>query len=313
MLCPKCQYQRQSSDHVPDWQCPNCGVAYAKASSAATAKTQNRVPNINASAAINSGFSFKKLRVFILLVILVVVALDSWLTTIRSTDWQDSLWVVVYPINADNSQQSGEYINSISTAEFESVQTFFAAETKRYGIDIKDPVEIRLGPIVNELPPLPPEDKSVLKTMWWSLQLRYWSVAADQYDGPQPDIRVFVLYNQPAKNKHLPHSTGLQKGMVSVVHAFADDTSVQQNNFVIAHEILHTLGASDKYDLQTTLPIFPDGYAEPGSEPLFPQQFAEIMGGRIAISETTAIMPASLTQALVGTETATEIGWPIIQ
>ncbi len=313
MLCPKCQYQRQPSDHAPDWQCPNCGVAYAKASRAATAKIQNGAADINTSAAINSGFSFKKLRVFILLLVLAVVALDSWLTAIRATDWQDSLWVVVYPINADNSQLTDEYINSISTTDFESVQAFFATETKRYGINVNDPIEIRLGPIVNELPPLPPEDRSVLKTMWWSLQLRYWSVAIDQYDGPQPDIRVFVLYNQPAKNKRLPHSTGLQKGMVSVVHAFADDTSVQQNNFVIAHELLHTLGASDKYDLQTTLPIFPDGYAEPDSEPLFPQQFAEIMGGRIAVSETTAIMPASLTQALVGAKTAAEIGWRNIE
>lgn len=30
-LCPKCQYKRQVSDDAPDWQCPKCGVAYAKA------------------------------------------------------------------------------------------------------------------------------------------------------------------------------------------------------------------------------------------------------------------------------------------
>lgn len=30
--CPKCGYQRQSSDVAPDWQCPSCGVAYAKVS-----------------------------------------------------------------------------------------------------------------------------------------------------------------------------------------------------------------------------------------------------------------------------------------
>lgn len=29
--CPKCHYLRQEKDSVvPDWQCPNCGVAYAK-------------------------------------------------------------------------------------------------------------------------------------------------------------------------------------------------------------------------------------------------------------------------------------------
>ena len=238
-----------------------------------------------------------------------MVALDSWLTMIRSTDWQDSLWVVVYPVNADNSPAVNKYIKSISTTDFAAVQRFFTDETRRYGLDVKDPLEIRLGPVVDEMPPLPPEDRRVLKTIWWSLQLRFWSFAVDEYTGPHPDIRVFVLYHQPENNKRLSHSTALQKGMVSVVHAFADHKSNPQNNFIIAHELLHTLGASDKYSLQTTLPIFPDGYAEPGKVPLFPQQFAEIMGGRIAISETKAIMPESLTQALVGEKTAVEIGW----
>jgi len=28
--CPKCQYQRQITDEAPEWQCPSCGIAYAK-------------------------------------------------------------------------------------------------------------------------------------------------------------------------------------------------------------------------------------------------------------------------------------------
>ncbi len=35
MECPKCTYVRQEKDSiVPDWQCPNCGVAYAKVKAA---------------------------------------------------------------------------------------------------------------------------------------------------------------------------------------------------------------------------------------------------------------------------------------
>jgi len=30
MNCPKCGYRRKASDRAPDWQCPSCGVAYAK-------------------------------------------------------------------------------------------------------------------------------------------------------------------------------------------------------------------------------------------------------------------------------------------
>jgi uncharacterized membrane protein YhaH (DUF805 family)/ribosomal protein L37AE/L43A len=31
IICPKCQHKRTADDHGPDWQCPNCGVAYNKA------------------------------------------------------------------------------------------------------------------------------------------------------------------------------------------------------------------------------------------------------------------------------------------
>jgi glutaredoxin/predicted RNA-binding Zn-ribbon protein involved in translation (DUF1610 family) len=33
-ICPKCRHLRQSNETVPDWQCPACGVAYAKAGDA---------------------------------------------------------------------------------------------------------------------------------------------------------------------------------------------------------------------------------------------------------------------------------------
>jgi uncharacterized membrane protein YhaH (DUF805 family) len=31
IVCPKCQHKRTASDPGPDWQCPNCGIAYNKA------------------------------------------------------------------------------------------------------------------------------------------------------------------------------------------------------------------------------------------------------------------------------------------
>ncbi|MBV8466268.1 MAG: hypothetical protein JO218_10020 [Burkholderiales bacterium] len=30
ITCPKCEYQRKPQESAPDWQCPSCGVAYAK-------------------------------------------------------------------------------------------------------------------------------------------------------------------------------------------------------------------------------------------------------------------------------------------
>lgn len=34
MKCPKCEYERTAADRAPAWQCPSCGVAYAKATRA---------------------------------------------------------------------------------------------------------------------------------------------------------------------------------------------------------------------------------------------------------------------------------------
>ena len=77
---------------------------------------------------------------------------------------------------------------------------------------------------------------------------------------------------------------------------------------VIAHELLHTFGASDKYDLATLQPIYPAGYAEPALSPRLPQSKAEIMGGRTPVDELNAEIPASLADTVIGAETAQEIG-----
>ncbi|MGH8187189.1 MAG: hypothetical protein ACREUC_11545, partial [Steroidobacteraceae bacterium] len=81
------------------------------------------------------------------------------------------------------------------------------------------------------------------------------------------------------------------------------------NDVVLAHELLHTLGATDKYDLANDQPAHPDGYAEPGREPLYPQSVAELMGGRIPLSSDESVTPESLRQVIVGDKTAREIGW----
>jgi hypothetical protein len=77
---------------------------------------------------------------------------------------------------------------------------------------------------------------------------------------------------------------------------------------VIAHELLHTLGASDKYDPQSLAPVFPDGYAEPDRQPRHPQRLAEIMAGRFALADGQLAMPERLGQTLIGPRTAAEIG-----
>ena len=97
--------------------------------------------------------------------------------------------------------------------------------------------------------------------------------------------------------------------MIGVVNAYAGRSMAQRNNVVIAHEFLHTVGASDKYDMVNNQPNYPDGYAEPDRTPLYPQRKAEIMGGRIPLSRHDAVMPPSVAKSSIGNRTAQEINW----
>ena len=107
----------------------------------------------------------------------------------------------------------------------------------------------------------------------------------------------------------LSHSTALNKGRIGRVNLFGHRAYAQQNLVITAHELLHTLTATDKYDLQSGLPIYPDGYADPDKQPRYPQYYAELMGGYVPISENKKKIPASLNQVLIGFKTAKEIGW----
>ncbi len=251
----------------------------------------------------------RQLRILALLLLLFGVALTTWQTKMRTTDWDQSLWMVVYPINGDGSKVSQRYIEGLKEAAFTPVENFLKREAQRYGVMIEQPLTVKLAPKLEELPPLPPETGNPLMVAWWSLKMRYWALTHNNYDGPSPDIQMFVLYHDPAKQQQLAHSLGLEKGLIGVVNAFAGKRMAPRNNVVIAHEMLHTVGASDKYDLSNNLPIFPHGYAEPNRIPLHPQSKAEIMAGRIPRSEREAVMPRGLKSTTVGEATALEIKW----
>jgi hypothetical protein len=120
---------------------------------------------------------------------------------------------------------------------------------------------------------------------------------------------LFVLYHDPATLQTVPDSHGMQKGLLGVVHTFALRSMAGTNSIVIAHELLHTLGATDKYAPDSGLPSFPAGFAEPDRKPLYPQEKAEIMAGRRPISAQDAQMPAALNAVVVGPVTAAEIRW----
>jgi len=252
---------------------------------------------------------WRLIRIGALLFILAVVAKSAWVDRSRTAEWKTSLRVAIYPVGTDSSTTSGRYVSGLRKAAFDPIEAFFALEGKRYGVSLPDPVEVYLAPAISSPPPVAPFGGNPLSIAFWSLQLRAWAWWNDSHKGPKPDVRLFVVYHDPAVSPRLPHSTGLQKGLIGVVNAFADSDHEGSNNVVIAHELLHTLGATDKYDPNGNQPLYPDGYANPQARPRLPQRRAEIMAGRIPISETVAEIPADMTQVVIGGATAREINW----
>ncbi len=255
-------------------------------------------------------FSFKNVRILLLLAILAFVAIYTKQQHLYSTSWLEPLEVIIFPVNADGSEKTARYIANLSDDSFASIDRFTATQAKKYGLFQETPTQTKLGQVVNSIPPAPPPENAFpLKIGLWSLKLRYWAWqnTPDEYSNDNR-VRIFVLYHGTSNNKPLQHSLGLQKGLLGVVHAYASTQQSKQNNVVIAHELLHTVGASDKYAPDGN-PIFPDGYAQPERNPLFPQYRAEIMAGRIPESHTDSYMALSLDSCVIGTKTASEISW----
>jgi hypothetical protein len=253
---------------------------------------------------------WRNLRIAILLLILGIAAWSNWYDRFSTTDWDETLYIGVFPVAAADDEVTRDYIARLSVDDLADIERFLNREARAYAIAIDRPVSIELYPEVAEKPPERAADDNILQNMMWSLKLRMYARRAVRASGkPAPQIRVFVLYHDPSVAKTMPHSVGLQKGLVGVVHAFAARHMAPTNNVVIAHEVLHTLGATDKYDPQTLAPLHPGGFAEPELDPLYPQRLTEIMAGRFAVDSVTSEMPASLEVVRVGPATALEIRW----
>src|SRR5690606_16341637 len=129
---------------------------------------------------------------------------------------------------------------------------FFAREAQRFGVPLERPFRIELAaprsldvPVLSSSPSLPEAVIFGLKLRWLALRLG-WSDAL-----PPGDITVLAVFHDGEVTSTLDRSTGLQKGMVAVANLSAARAAAGSNHVVLAHELLHTLGATDKYDLAT--------------------------------------------------------------
>jgi len=251
-------------------------------------------------------------RLALLLAVLLFVALGAWLERARSRDWDDTLRVTVYPIAQTSDPAVVAYVQGLQAADFVAVEEFLAEESSDYGLPLAQPVRVRVSAAATgTAPPALPERPSMLTVALWSLRTRFYAAKIAWNDPlPTPDIQVFALYSPLASNSaSRPDSVGLSKGLIAVTQLYGHPAAAGSNQVVLVHEVLHTLGATDKYDLATGQPLVPAGLGDPALEPRYPQEFGEIMAGRIALGPREAHTPDSLDLMLVGPQTAEEIGW----
>ena len=253
---------------------------------------------------------FKLARIVILLSILFGILVSAWMTERRMASWDRPILVTVYPIAADPDPATVSYASRISPQSFQPVNEFFSRASSPYGITLAPAFRFQVAPLSSELPPPLPQRHNVAAIAWWSLRMRWWALVQDFNDSLiQPDIQMFVLYRSLGDSGHSGDSVGMRKGRYSIVKAYGRASLRSRNLVVFTHELMHVLGASDKYALGNGEPLFPEGYADPDQRPLFPQTRAEIMGGRIPLDASTSVMPASLDDCRIGIETAREIGF----
>ncbi len=250
-------------------------------------------------------------RMLLLLLILIVVAFVTAYQHIQSRSWQNTLDVSIYPVNGDAANEFREatarYIDTLTSADFNNIDRWATREAKRYGLAVGQPFKTTLGRTVDAIPPTLGSDPSLLEIVTWSLRFRWWVWQNTPDHGSLARVRVFVVYQQGRDGEALAHSLGLQKGLLGLVNAFARKPQHEQNLIVIAHELMHTVGAVDKYNADGS-PMWPQGFADPDKGPRRLQTHAEIMAGRVTTHEGVT-MAASLAQVVVNPWTAREINW----
>ena len=73
---------------------------------------------------------WKKLRVFILLIVLAIVSINVWRD--YNPNWDKPIIVLLHPINADGQQSTQNYIQSLSSQDLSYAQDYIRDMSAMY-------------------------------------------------------------------------------------------------------------------------------------------------------------------------------------
>lgn len=123
------------------------------------------------------------------------------------------------------------------------------------------------------------------------------------------DVRLYVVLEpSPALRSGIVEGVGEAGGDVGLIRAPLGETDLTLPLTALAHEMLHCLGATDKYGPEGHA-LLPQGLAEPNRRPMFPQRSAEVMVGELPLGPSEGRLARSLDEVAIGPATAAEIRW----
>ncbi len=250
----------------------------------------------------------KQIRVLILLLALVPLAYLFFLEHDPRPDWTRAKVVVIYPHNPDDHEGVANWIDQLESGHLEEIEAFFTQEASDHELALERPIEIRLASAIDFAPPAPPRNGSHIERLRWAGGMRWWHFRFSRQHR-EADSIIVAHYHSPGGQGRTLHSVGMSRPRLALVNLIAGDQPIRYNNLQLAHEILHTFGASDLYHFGTGQPESPEGYAQPDREPVYPQSRAEIMAMRIPMGPDQSRPALNLDEATIGAQTAREIGW----
>jgi hypothetical protein len=185
-------------------------------------------------------------------------------------------------------------------------------EFERYGGGFR-PVHFSIfGPAPESVaPPTPSADPGLLEPFRVSYGLWRFARASDSASGLEGsfDGTIYVALSAPrSARRALVEGLGQDGGRIAVTRLELSLDSVDFGLFVVAHELLHLLGAGDRYGADG-MALVPDGLGDPEREPLYPQDSVEVMARGRVLEPGREKPPSDLDELRVGRRTATEIGW----
>ncbi|MDB4933240.1 MAG: hypothetical protein JWP87_212 [Labilithrix sp.] len=268
-----------------------------------------------ATAAKPASRRFFHIRVAVLLTILACVLLWAWRDVRRRNArnaWDHTLDVAVVLVRLERVDDAA--VAALQTG-VPALEDRLTAEMSRHHPGAPHPFRFRIVPPVDGAapPPAPEGDGPVDLAKYSFAQSAYVKdidaragVDADLYD-----VRIYVALRRPRRaERTIAEGRSEQGGRIGIVEVEIDSDAEGAHLplVVVAHELMHTLGATDKYDASGRS-LVPLGLAEPDRMPVYPQRYAEIMSRNRPVSATEEKVPEGFDQIAVGPATAREIGW----